>query len=150
MSLFRCSACGERPVGQKLAQATWAWWNAANERVAWRQRLCVACYASTLAPLSVEAERAAQEVTTGDALVCPMCHSISEDDMDPVYVTTFVPGHGPIRLELPLCGPCAVEIRNRAMAGATRLADREFGGQAPGPQTNTPASAWDAFLGSRP
>jgi hypothetical protein len=141
MSLYPCSACGERPIGQKLAQCTWAWWNAANTRVAWRQRLCVACYATTLAPLSIEAQN--------ERLECPACHTNVELDMDPVYATVFVPGHGPLRLELPLCGPCAVEIRNRAMLGAVKLEDRGFGGQDTGPQTETPASAWDAFIGPR-
>lgn len=138
MSLFPCSVCGERAVG-KLSSATWAWWRADNVRVAWRQRLCVACFAAGVAPLEHE--------TRAEPLNCPLCHTAPGDDMDPCYLTVYVPGIGPIRLEMATCGACAVEVRQRAQQGAVKLDDRqvESGGQGPGPQTDAGLDAWRAL-----
>lgn len=142
MSLFPCSACGIRAVG-KLASATWAWWTADNQRVAWRQRLCTACYVANVAGL--------ETAVSAEPLNCPLCHTDPAADMDPCYLTVYVPGYGKKRLEIATCGPCAVEVRNRALAGASRLDDREpaFGGQDPGPQTDPELDVWRA-IGVRP
>jgi hypothetical protein len=139
MSLFPCSSCGQRLPG-KLSSATWAWFRSDGERVAYRQRLCLTCVATNVAPLEVE--------TREWSLNCPACHIDASDDLDPVYLTLFVPGTGRIALELPMCPRCAVEVRNRAQQGGERLESREFGGQDPGPQTNT-ESGW-AALGIQP
>lgn len=139
MSLFPCSACGVRSPG-KLSSCTWAWFRADNVRVAYRQRLCLTCVATTIAPL---------EVSTREwSLNCPACGIDASDDMDPVYLTMFAPGIGRIQLEFPLDPKCAVEVRNRAQLGAVLLEDTSSGGQEPGPQTNTP-SGW-AALGLAP
>ena len=140
MSLLQpCSGCGQRVPG-KYANTTWAWWRADNVRVAYRQRLCTACFCMNVAPLEVE--------TREFSASCPACHIDTSGDMDPVYCTTFVPHVGRVRLELPLCGACAVDVRNRAMQGAEKLDDSgpSFGGQGAqdgdrGPQTDTPWSA---------
>ena len=137
MSLYPCSACGERTPG-KLAQTTWAWWRADNARVAFRQRLCTACFAMTVAPLEVNTREFEQ--------TCPACGIDTTQDMDPVYCTTFVPNVGRVRLEMPTCAPCAVELRNRAQKGAVRLEDRSDPAEGRGPQTD---DAW-AGLGIQP
>lgn len=135
MSLFPCSSCGQRSPG-KYSSATWAWWRADNVRVAYRQRLCVQCFVQNAAGL----EGACRD----EPLNCPACHTAPGDDMDPCYLTVFIPGVGPVRLEMATCGPCAVEIRNRAMVGAQKLDDRpvQSGGQDPGPQTDPALQVW--------
>lgn len=140
--LVPCSACGERAPG-KLANCTFAYWNAANERSAWRQHLCIACYASQY----VNVLQAAMDAP----LACPMCHSDPGEQLDPCYVTLFLPTIGKSQHELATCAPCAVELRNRAQVGARKLDDRRLqsGGQDPGPQTDTAANAW-AQLGITP
>lgn len=140
--LIPCSACGQKLPG-KMANVTWAWWTAANERVAWRQKLCFDCFASNCAPLVADVQTA--------PLDCPVCHSDAGENMDPCYLTAFLPGVGPVRAEMGTCAPCAVDIRNRAQAGAVKLDDRQssFGGQVPGPQTDTVPNVW-AQLGILP
>ena len=140
MSLSPCSACGVRAPG-KLAQITWAWWRADNKRVAYRQRLCLTCMATTVVPLEVNSRDLSAN--------CPACGIDTSEDMDPVYATSFVPGIGKVRLELPTCGVCAVRIRERAMTGAVKLEDSGFGGQDPSPQTDLSTEAW-AQLGIQP
>lgn len=81
-------------------------------------------------------------------MCCPACGTSTENDMDPVYVTTYVPSIGRVRLELPLCAPCAVEIRNRAQQGATKLEDRDPESWGRGPKTEA-ITAW-AALGIEP
>jgi hypothetical protein len=75
----------------------------------------------------------------------------TSDDMDPVYLTVYVPGTGPVRLEMPFDPACAAEMRVFGMTGARKLDDQgaSFGGQGPGPQTSTPDSTW-AALGIQP
>lgn len=142
MSLFPCSACKERKPG-KFANVTWAWWTADQQRTAWRQRLCLDCYVATIVPLQVTID--------AEPLSCPACHSDPGDDMDPTYVTAYVPGVGPERLEMATCAPCAVGVRIRAQEGAEKLPDRllESRGQDPGPSTMDPVEQWRA-LGHRP
>jgi len=140
MSLIPCSFCGLRAPG-KLSSTTWAWYRADGVRVAYRQRLCLACFAANVVPLEVE--------TREFSLACPMCHVDASDDLDAVYATIFVPGMGKITLELPTDAKCAAELRRRAQQGAEKLETSEFGGQGSGPQTGSQDSAW-AQLGIQP
>lgn len=139
MSLFPCSACGARRPG-KLAQATWAWWRSDNVRKAYRQRLCMDCFVRNVAPLEV----ATRDYSTN----CPCCHIDTSDDMDPVYLTVYVPSVGPVRLEMPTCPVHAAEIRIRAQVGAQELEDSSSGAASPSPRTDA-SDAWSA-LGIEP
>ena len=136
--LIPCSACGEREPG-KLCSCTWAWWRADNQRVAWRQLLCVKCYILRVQPL--------ESAIGTDPLNCPICHTDPGEAMDPTYLTCFVPGLGPLRLEMATCGVCAVELRVRGQEGSRKLEDRlaQSGGQDPGPQTDPALDAWRAL-----
>jgi hypothetical protein len=118
----------------------WAWNRADNVRVAYRQRLCVACVETNLAPLLLSA--------ASEPLECPACHTEPGEQMDPIYVSYVLPGWDKEVGEFATCGPCAVEVRNRAQKGADLMEDRQQGVGAPTPSSNTP-SAWDA-LGLRP
>lgn len=137
--LVPCSACGSREPG-KNAWVLWAWNRADNERVAYRQRLCLMCVATTLAPLVISAQ--------DSPMLCPSCHSDAGEQMDPIYSTYILPGDAKRQAEFATCGPCAVEVRNRAMVGADKLDDRPVGVGAPTPAAS-PTSGWDA-LGLRP
>lgn len=147
MALYPCSGCGSRPVGVKHASATWAWNDANGRRVAYRQRLCVGCFAQRV--LALPLVQADQELT------CPYCGISTGEGMDPNYCTAFVPGTGRFDFEWPTCAPCAVQLRTHAQEGGERLEDRldQFGGLGPGPRTPAgPISAttvWDS-LGLRP
>ena len=141
MILKRCSMCGE-DVAEALTWAVWAWMRADGQRVAYRQKLCVACMAQTVIPLHVACE--------SPDMTCPSCGTSTREDMDPVYCTFIPRGLGKLRLEAPMCGPCAVELRNRAQKGAELLADRqpESRGQEEAPRPST-ANYW-ASLGLSP
>jgi hypothetical protein len=86
-----------------------------------------------------------------NGLKCPACGISTEHDMDPVYVTYYLPGQGKNQLEVPSCGTCAVNIRVRAQKGAQRLEDRESRGNEPlGPSTPTTRESYWSSIGVRP
>lgn len=137
--LVPCSFCESRQKG-KNAWLAWAWNRADNERVAYKQRLCLDCFAANAYPLLME--------SFDDVFQCPVCHSDPGDQLDPVYLTYIYPGSPKAQAEFALCGPCAVEVRIRAQKGSQLLEDKadRVGAAAP----TTPAtSGWDA-LGLRP
>jgi len=136
VSLYPCSGCSERVPG-KLAQIYWAWNLADNSRVAYKQRLCMQCFMRDVWQVAIDAQ--------AQVVACPVCHAGTVDDMDPVYATIYCPGQPQIDAEMALCGPCAVEVRNRAQAGAEKLPDRQgaLGGSSPPPVTA--AQAWAAL-----
>lgn len=139
MALRPCDACSKR-VSEKLSSVYWSWNLADRSRRAYLQRLCLACFILRVMPL-LTAEVA-------DAILCPSCHSPTDEDMDPVFAKVYVPGQPEQALELPMCPRCAVNLRNEALEGSVLLPDRnpQFGGQAP---ERSLTSAWDA-LGLRP
>jgi ribosomal protein S27AE len=141
MSLTPCDRCRKR-VPEKLCQTTWAWYRTDGERVAYRQRLCTACFAATLLPIS--------EAPDFENLSCPACHVSTDRDMDPVYATVFFPGMGKQQYEFALCAPCAVEIRNRAQEGAVKLEGMESRGASASPSTLTTRESYWAGLGIIP
>jgi hypothetical protein len=143
MSLIPCDTCHQR-VPEKLCQTTWAWYRADGERVAYRQRMCAACFCSRVLPMDVELDYA-------NGLTCPVCHISTDEDMDPCYATSFLPGRGKMSLELATCGACAVRVRASAQEGATKLEDKRVEG--PGdtsPSTPTTRESYWSQLGIRP
>lgn len=142
MSLFPCTSCQERAT-EKYANVTMAYRNAAYERLAWRHRMCAACWASTVQPVLL--------AVRSDPYNCPMCHTDPGEDLDPTYFTAYVPGYGKLQIEAATDGPCAAELRLHFQDGATKLADRQAAsvGQDPGPQTDPATSVWQA-LGIEP
>jgi hypothetical protein len=137
-----CNACGT--VGAvKLASCYWAWMRADRSRVAWLQRLCFGCAVTRVVPLVA----AAME----PLLACPACGVATVDDHDDVFLTFCPPGQASVKSEMPLCGPCAVEVRNFAQTGAVRLGDRllQGSGAESSPRTLSGAEVW-ASLGLRP
>jgi len=138
MSLIPCDSCRKR-VPEKLCQATWAWYVVTGDRVAYRQRLCTLCYATNVLGLDKPIDF--------DALTCPGCGMSTEHDMDPVYLTVYVPSAGRQQFEFPTCAVCAVEIRSRAQQGAVKLEDRRVEGPGSGPSTQptTRESYWESI-----
>jgi hypothetical protein len=137
VGLIPCSYCRKRPE-EKLSQVTWAWNPRPTVRMAYRQRLCLQCFLTNVLPLDKPVE------ATG-ALTCPSCGIDTELDMEPVYCTAFLPGTGRLRLELPLCGPCAVEIRTRAQTNAELLPEREPESRGQAPSTPLVPSVWGSL-----
>lgn len=135
-----CNSCGS--VGRdKLASAYWAWMRSDRKRVAYLQKLCIACAAEQVVPLIV----AAME----PVLVCPRCGIDTADDHEDVFLKFYPPGMPATESEMPLCGPCTVEVRVAAQLGATRLEDRQPGslGAASGPQPSDGELRWDQLGG---
>jgi hypothetical protein len=118
MQLIKCSIDGVRP---NLAPAAvfWAWRDLEGVRHAWRQRLCDDHLASGI-----------QSMDLGEQLGrlhCPACHIDTEDDYVPVYATVFVRHEEPLRLQLPLCAPCSLRVKQYAEQGSESLPDRDVG-----------------------
>jgi hypothetical protein len=77
------------------------------------------------------------------AVYCPGCGIDTEHDMEPVYVTAYIPGTGKYALELPLCGACAVEVRVRAQENAELLPERDPESRGLAPSTTPSPSPWE-------
>ena len=115
MVLVRCTGCLERNQ-PKYAQVTFSWRRADNVRVAYRARLCNGCWAQQVAPLD--------RVYDGtDRLTCPNCGIDTEDDMDPIYTTSFLPEYGKFTTESPFCASCAAIYRIWVLDHAELLSD---------------------------
>lgn len=143
-NLIRCSVCRQRPEA-KLAQVTWAWVNVEQLRTAYRQRLCVQCFAVRV--LAYEKPLAPDE-----PLTCVACGIDVEDAPEIVYCTTFAPGLGKLQYAFPFCEPHAQTMREMCKEGAILLQEREpmLGGQDLAPQReHASLAAWRA-LGLEP
>jgi hypothetical protein len=137
-----CGSCGQQST-EKPITLYWAWNRADGTRVAWRQKLCRGCLVEQVVPHVA----AAME----PLLACPACGISTVDDYDAVYVKAYAPGGPPITSEWPLCPPCAVTVRQRAMVGADALEDRQSGGSGAdfGPRPVSAVDTW-ASLGIVP
>lgn len=137
MILRKCSMCSES-VPEALTWATWAWNRSDGVRVAYKQKLCLACCASVVVPLYAACQ--------SPIMTCPSCGIDTSDDMDPIYCTFIPKGVGMMRLEAPTCGPCAVAIRVKAQTGAEQLEDRslESRGQETAPRYSA-SQVWDSL-----
>ena len=131
---FACAVCGTRNAG-KLAAAYWAWFRADGVRSAWKQRLCVACAAKELSQLLASSQNSSSDMT-----MCPSCGADSSDDLDPVFLTLYVPGQERSDLSLMTCAACAVHVRSTALVGAEKLEDRSDGSSKP-----SAIDAWATF-----
>lgn len=134
LSRQRCASCGQR-VPEKLASLYWAWFRADGVRTAWRQRLCANCTVTSLSSLLQSANSQSLDLTT-----CPSCGGDASEDLDPIYLTLYVPGREQQSFELTTDAPCAARIRVAAQAGAQQLQDRTQ--QSSG---SSATSAWDAL-----
>jgi len=86
-----------------------------------------------------------------DDLKCPACGISTEHDMDPCYITAYVPGQGKFQLELPTCAACAVQVRVRAQKGAVRLEDSpRVEGPGASPSTPTTRESYWSSIGIGP
>lgn len=134
MSVRKCSLCKHRVPG-KLATSYNAWFNGEGKRVCYRQRLCLPCLSQSLVPILRNTSEDLTESST-----CPGCGGSSEDDVDPVFLTLYLPKQEPKEFELDLCALCADGIRGTMSEGGELMADRSAPGG--GPQAPQP-SPWD-------
>jgi hypothetical protein len=141
-NVIRCSVCRKRP-DEKLAQVTWAWINGEGLRTAYRQRMCVTCFAIRV--LSYE-----RDVEPDADLSCVGCGISVEDDPRITWCTAYIPGSGPVRYAFPACDPHAIELHRMAQEGASLLQEREAMLRGQAPQREHPSlAAWRA-LGIEP
>lgn len=136
----RCAICERDGLGKPVS-LYWAWNNADGHRRAWKQKVCYDCFRDRYSKLVI----AAME----PVLMCPNCSISTADEYDAVYLSYFVPGMPSDSSEMPLCGACAVDVRNTALLGATALDDRGVGVGGPQPVAPTGAEVWEA-LGLKP
>jgi len=121
MSVFPCAGCGRRVPG-RLASVYSAWFLADGSRTAWRQRLCAPCVGEKLRTLLGHAQDSSLDVS-----VCPACGSESGSDLDPIYVTLYLPKQEPREFALTTDASCAVRLRLMLQDGAQKLPDRNGG-----------------------
>lgn len=136
MSIRPCSLCNKRAKG-KLASAYWSWFTAANERIAWRQLLCSPCLTSTFGPIL----RKSSTDSTGEA-TCPGCGGSLADDVDPVFLSLYLPKQEALEYELDTDAACAAEIRGSIVDHGERLANRQLEVRGPSPLAEDP---WAEF-----
>lgn len=126
MSVFPCAGCGQRVPG-RLASLYSAWFLADGSRTAWKQRLCAPCVMRKFKPLL-----AAVASKSSDVTACPACGKNAAEDLDPIYLTLYLPKQEPKEFALTTDTTCAVTLRLSLQDGAERLPDRQqssgFGG----------------------
>jgi hypothetical protein len=126
VSIYPCSSCSLRRTG-KLASVYSAWFNADGERVAWKQRLCAPCLMTLTDGFRDSLSRNSSDVT-----VCPICGQDSSTDLDPIYLTLYLPKREPVESALCTCASCAPSLRKLLQVGAHRLPNREIKSLGPG------------------
>lgn len=129
-----CSGCGNRQ-NNKMASLYWAWNRADGVRTAWKQKLCVDCTLERLASLLEHSQDSNSDVTT-----CPSCGTDSSNELDPIYLTLYVPKRERTDWGFTTCAACAAQIRVLVQKHATRLADRQEASSS-----DSSVSAWDAL-----
>jgi hypothetical protein len=138
VSVYPCSACGRRVPG-RLASLYSAWFLADGSRTAWKQRLCVGCVSERLRPLLAAASQASPDVTA-----CPACGGNASDQLDPIYLTLYLPKQEPREFALTTDASCAVTLRLGLQERAERLPDRNgSSGSQPNREDDDP---WAAAL----
>jgi hypothetical protein len=135
-----CDLCHQQHL-EKPASLYWAWVRADGRRKAYKQRVCAACMQEHYVKLIASSFE--------PVLICPACGISTVDDMDAVYLTYCLPGMPKGQAEMPLCGPCAVEVRNKALEGARELEDRGVGVGGPQPTAQGAAGGPWAAIGLR-
>jgi len=136
-SRYRC-AVGSHPGKEKLASLYWAWFRADGVRVAQKQRRCPD---HAKERLQVILQHAGDD--SGDLSLCPGCGGDSASDLDPVFLTLYMPRQEQRTFELGTCSACAAEIRISALEGAEPLKDRQ---STNGAALDTAKTAWDWML----
>ena len=122
-----CTHCAGTQ-SEPLFWAVGAWNRADGVRVAYKQRLCLTCVATKVAPLQVHSDT--------NVMTCPGCGIDTAQDWDAVYLTWIPKGVGTLRAEAPFCGACAAVFRVWWQEGGELLEDREasFRGQEAAPE----------------
>ena len=131
-----CGSC-EQQVLEKLASLYWAWVNADGRRRAYKQKVCSTCMVEHYAKLIAGSQ--------DPVLLCPACGISTADDMDPIYLSYYMPGMPGGQAEMPTCGACAARVRSQALRGAQPLEDRGVGVGGPQPQQASATSVWDSL-----
>jgi len=138
VSIYPCSRCRKRYPG-KLATSYNAWFADGESRVCFRQRLCVGCLGEELG----EIIRSQVELSE-DAETCPACGSSNANgDLDPTFVTVYMPGREAAEFGLNTCASCAQKLRVELRQGAEAMKDR---GVTVGGPPLTQAPDWGSAL----
>lgn len=142
VSAIPCSSCQHKVVG-KLCGVYSAWFNLSGEREAFKQRLCVSCATTLMAPLWEHPQEDSELLTR-----CPLCGSDSSTDLAPTYLSVYLPNREPLEYALSTCESCALPFRQLLQVGSTKLESRDAGSGGLGPRTPRP-DPW-AGVGPQP
>ena len=127
MSGYPCSSCGQRVAG-RIASAYVAWIKADGERIAYKLRLCFDCVRVNFTPLFTNMRKADPQSLSW----CPVCEKeTSPAELDPVYLTLYLPKDDPKEYAFQFHAACAARFRGPVASNGIRLADR--GGRVRGP-----------------
>jgi len=118
MSVYPCSYCGQKSPG-RLASIYSAWFLADGTRTAWKQRGCVRCVVSRFQTLLAHSTDDSYAMT-----MCPACGMNSHEDLDPIYVSVYLPKQEPREYQLTTDSACAARLRLTLQDRAERLPDR--------------------------
>ena len=129
-----CDLCGQQRL-EKPASLYWAWVLTNGRRRAYKQRVCSDCMREHYVQLIIASEQ--------PLLACPACGISTVEDMDACFLTYCLPGAPKGQSEMPMCPPCAAELRIKALTGAHELEDRGVGVGGPQPMAQSSTSVWD-------
>lgn len=102
-----------------LASVYSAWWDQKGQREAWKQRLCVSCVTHILETL-----RASALGNSLDLTVCLTCGKDASQELNPIYLTVYLPKREAAEYALTICDSCAIRSRALLSTGADRLPER--------------------------
>jgi hypothetical protein len=140
VSLVKCNGCDQRNE-DKYTSTTFAWRRADGVRVAHRARLCVGCFAAKVAPVD-------RDYVGVDRLTCPNCGIETEEDMDAIYFTCYIPRYGEHKIEAPFCAACAASYRVWVLEHSWELEDQR--GATGGPSIHPSAEEVLRAMGIEP
>lgn len=139
MSLYPCSSCGQRTKG-RLATAYIAWFKADGARTCYKMRLCFDCVLRNIAPLN----KALREADTTSLTWCPICKSeVVGSDLDPTYVTMYLPKSEGQEFAYQMHAACAAKFRGPVTQDGILQPDR---GVILGPQDSSPTQDWSQVV----
>jgi len=123
----KCSYGGE-PAAPKLASIYWAWYTVSGQRVSWKTFSCVGCAPTSLGIIFRSLRNASE---SPDEKHCASCGQVLDTDIDPIYVTLYLPGQERTDPEVWLDSACAAIIRSQIQSVGQRLPDRNVESRGP-------------------
>jgi hypothetical protein len=141
MASSPCSQCGERIRGP-AASVYVAWFVGTGERVCYKMRYCYRCVARTWA-LILKAEFGIGN-EAADFSWCSVCGTgTPPEELDPVYVTLYLPKQERQDLSLQTHWACAAKLRQPVQENGILQPNRQGGMRGP---SSSPDNDWGSLV----